>query len=155
MTAMRTTDEQATAQYKTTINSLIAKYGNAYLIPRDEWNEASETLRLQQTINAHGGKVTRQLLSQYMFPESIIRKVDPDFEGIEPKVKRSDKYESVYKWLDANPSIEITTQEFCDVTEMSYPTTLKFIENNPQYFRKLKRGVYEIRNPKAEREAEK
>lgn len=155
MTAMRITDEQATAQYKTTINSLIAKYGNAYHIPRDEWNEASETLRLQQTINAFGGKVSRQLLGQYMFPESIIRKVDPDFEGIEPKVKRADKYDTVYKWLDANPSIEITTQEFCDVTEMSYPTTLKFIENNPQYFRKLKRGVYEIRNPKAEREAEK
>lgn len=152
---MRTTDEQATAEYKTTINRLVAKYGNSYLVPRDEWNEASETLRLHQTINVHQGKVTRQLLSQYMFPEYIIRKVDPDFEGFEPKVKRADKYDTVYKWLDENANAQVTTQEFCDVTEMSYPTTLKFIENNPHYFRKVKRGVYEIRNPKADREAEK
>lgn len=152
---MRITDEEATKQFKTTINSLIAKYGTSYDVPRDEWNEATETLRLHQTINAFHGKVTQQLLGQYMFPESIIRKVNPDFEGFEPKVKRADKYDVVYKWLDANPTVEITTQEFCDVTEMSYPTTLKFIENNPHYFRKVKRGTYEIRDPKTEREAEK
>jgi hypothetical protein len=152
---MRFTDEQANTEYKTTINALIAKYGTSTRVPRDEWNEASETLRLRQTINANGGKVTRHLLSQMMFPESIIRKVNPDFDGFEPKVKRANKYDSVYKWLDENPGAQVTTQELCDVSEMSYPTTLKFIDNNPQYFRKVKRGTYEVRNPKAEREAEK
>lgn len=152
---MRITDEQAIAHYKTTISTLVAKYGNSYLVPRDEWNEASETLRLQQTINAFQGKVTQQLLGQYMFPESIIRKVNPDFEGFEPKVKRAEKYDVVYKWLDENPGAEITTQELSAVIEMSYPTTLKFIENNPQYFRKVKRGTYEIRDPKSERKADK
>jgi hypothetical protein len=152
---MRFTDEQANTEYKTTINALIAKYGTSTRVPRDEWNEASETLRLRQTINVNGGKVTRHLLSQMMFPESIIRKVNPDFDGFEPKVKRADKYDSVYKWLDENPGTQVTTQELCDVSEMSYPTTLKFIDNNPQYFRKIKRGTYEVRNPKAEREAEK
>ena len=152
---MRFSDEEANNEYKTTISALIAKYGTSTRVPRDEWNEATETLRLRQTINAHEGKVTRQLLSQYMFPEFIVRKVDPDFEGFEPKVKRSDKYDIVYKWLDENPGKQLTTQELCEITEMSYPTTLKFIDNNPHYFRKIKRGQYEVRNPQAEREAEK
>lgn len=149
------TPEIANAQYKETIQKLVAKYGTSTHIPRDEWNEASETLRLHLIIHQFGGKVTKQMLSQNMFPPSIIAKVNPDFEGFEPKVKRSSKYNAVYQWLDDNPGAEVTTQDFCDVTEMSYPTTLKFIENNPQYFSKIKRGVYKVRDPKAEREAEK
>ena len=145
----------ANAQYKATITRLIAEHGNSYAVPRDEWNEASETLRLHLTIHQMNGKVTKQLLSQYMFPPSIIAKVNPDFDGFEPKVKRSSKYNAVYQWLDENSGVEVTTQDLCTVTEMSYPTTLKFIENNPQYFSKIKRGVYKVRDPKAEREAEK
>jgi len=147
--------EQANENYKHTINGLLEKYGTSTAIPRDEWNEASETLRLQSVIHTFGGKVTTQLLSQYMFPPSIIAKVNPDFEGLETKVKRADKYDAVYKWLDNNPGVIVTTQDFEQVTQMSYPTTLKFIENNPQYFRKIKRGQYEVRNPKAERKADK
>jgi len=147
--------EQANEQYKTTINSLVSKYGTSTAIPRDEWNEASETLRLHLTVAKYGGKVTTHILSQYMFPPFIIAKINPEFEGVEPKVKRADKYDAVYKWLDENAGSVITTQDFEAITQMSYPTTLKFIENNPQYFRKIKRGQYEVRSPKAEREADK
>ena len=152
---MKLTDIEANEQYKETINSLLTTYKTATNIPRDLWNEASETLRLHQTVNALDGRITRQILSQYMFPEVIIRKVDPDFSGFEPKVRRSEKYKAVYEWLDSNPGAVITTNQLCEVTEMSYPTTLKFIENNPQYFRKIKRGEYEVRNPEAERKADK
>jgi hypothetical protein len=147
--------EQANNQYKATLTDLATKHGGYTNIPSEELRQASETLRLHCIIDKYQGKVNASILSQYMIPQTVVSLVNPDFEGIEPKVKRSQKYDAVYKWLDSNPGNQITTQQFCDVTEMSYPTTLKFIDNNPQYFRKIKRGYYEVRNPQAEREAEK
>jgi hypothetical protein len=152
---MKLSIEEANNQYKDTVNSLLAKYGSATHIPNEEWREASETLRLHCTIASNDGQVTKELLARNMFSEAIIAKVNPDFEGFQPKVKRSAKYDSAYEWLDENAEETFTTQQIADALEMSYPTTLKFIENNPHYFRKVKRGEYQIRNPKAEREAEK
>jgi len=137
------------------MNDLLDKHGSWNKIPREEWRQATEIARLHHTINAHEGKVTRQILSQYMFSESIIALVNPDFSGFEPKQKRADKYVAAYQWLDANPGIEVTTAGFAEVAEVAYPTALKFIENNPQYFRKVKRGLYQVRDPKSEREADK
>lgn len=150
---MRITNEQASDQYRTAVQALITKYGGATYVPQDEWREVSELTRLHQTINALDGKVTRRLLSQYMFAPATIEKVSPQLLEEElAKQTRSDKHKTIYEWLDANAGETITTQDFADIAELSYPTTLKFIETNPQYFRKIKRGQYEIRNPKAERE---
>lgn len=152
---MRLSTIEADQQYKETINRLYREYGSWNGIPRDLWREASEVNRLHHTINAHEGKVTPQILSQYMFSESIIAKVSPDFSGFEPKQKRSDKYVKAYEWLDSNPGSVVTTAQFAEISELSYTTVLKFIDNNPQYFRKVKRGAYEIRDPQSERAAEK
>lgn len=152
---MRLSTTEADRQYKDTLNRLFQEHGSWNAIPRELWREASEINRLHHTINAHDGKVTPQILSQYMFSESTIAKVNPDFSGFEPKQKRSDKYLKAQEWLDANPGATVTTAEFAEISELSYTTVLKFIENNPQYFRKVKRGAYQIRDPKAEREAEK
>lgn len=152
---MRLSTTQADQQYKETLNQLLQSYGSWNAIPRDLWREASEINRLHHTINVYDGKISPQILSQYMFSESIIAKVNPDFSGFEPKQKRSDKYVKAQDWLDANPGATITTAEFADIAELSYTTVLKYIENNPHYFRKVKRGTYEIRDPKAEREADK
>lgn len=152
---MRLSTIEANQQYKDTLNRLLEEHGSWNAIPRDAWREASEINRLHHTINAFEGKITLQILSQYMFPESIIAKVNPDFSGFEPKQKRSDKYVKAQDWLDANPGATVTTAEFAEIAELSYTTVLKFIENNPHYFRKVKRGTYEIRDPKAEREADK
>lgn len=153
--AMEISLTSAESQYKQNIAELASKYGGHSQIPSDKLREVSETLRLHHILHKYQGKVTKQILSQYMIPESIIEKVNPDFEGFEPKVKRADKYDAVYKWLDANSGTTIATQEFADIAELSYPTTLKFIDNNPQYFRKVKRGKYEVRNPHEERKADK
>jgi hypothetical protein len=147
--------KDAQDQYKATLNALLDKHGSWNAIPRDAWFEASETLRLHAVLELKGGKVTQQDIAYYSIPDSVVRKVNPSFEGFEPKQKRSDKYDAVYKWLDSNPTTLVTTQEFSDIAELSYPTALKFIENNPQYFRKVKRGQYEVRDPDVERKADK
>lgn len=150
-----TTLETAENEYRTAIQNLIAKYGNATNIPSDEMREPSEILRLHYTIQKYEGKVNAETLSRYMFPPSIIAKVNPEFEGLEPKVKRVDKYDEIYKWLDENSEATVTPQYLTELSEMSYPTILKFIESNPQYFKKIKKGLYQIRNPKLERKADK
>jgi hypothetical protein len=152
---MRLTTTEADRQYKETLTDLLRAHGSWNAIPRDAWREASEINRLHHTVNAHDGKVNAQILSQYMFSESIIAKVNPDFSGFEPKQKRADKYVKAYDWLEANPGATVTTAELADISELSYTTVLKFIDNNPQFFRKVKRGTYQVRDPKAEREAEK
>jgi len=152
---MRLTTTEADRQYKEQLQRLFKQYGSWNAIPRDLWREASEINRLHHTINVYEGKVTKQILSQNMFSESIIEKVNPDFSGFEPKQKRADKYNMAYEWLDNNPGATISPADFAEIAELSYTTILKFIDNNPHYFRKVKRGTYEIRNPKAEREADK
>lgn len=152
---MRLTTTEANDQYKQAINELHTQYGSWTAIPKDLLREASETLRLHHIINVHEGQVNRSILSQYMIPESVIAKVNPDFSGFEPKQRRSDKYVQVYQWLDSNPGVEVTTAGLTEVADISYSTALKFIENNPQYFRKVKRGTYQVRDPKAERDADK
>lgn len=150
-----TTIETAENEYRTAIQELIAKYGSATHIPPEEMREPAETIRLRYTIQKYEGKVTAETLSRYMFPPSIIAKVNPDFDGLEPKTKRADKYDEVYKWLDDNAEATVTTQYLTELSGMSYPTMLKFIDSNPQYFRKIKKGVYQVRDFKKEREAEK
>lgn len=152
---MRLSTTEINQQYKDALNKLLQKYGSWNAIPRDLWREASETSRLHHTINAHEGKVTPQILSQNMFSESTIAKVNPDFSGFEPKQKRADKYVKAQEWLDQNAGTTISTTEFAEIAELSYTTVLKFIDNNPQYFRKVKRGTYEIRNPEVERAQDK
>jgi hypothetical protein len=150
-----TTIETAENEYRTAIQNLIAKYGNATNVPPEEMREPSEIIRLRYTMQKYEGKVTAETLSKYMFPPSIIAKVNPEFDGLEPKVKRVDKYDEIYKWLDDNAEATVTTQFLTELSEMSYPTILKFIDSNPQYFKKIKKGLYQVRNPKEERKAEK
>lgn len=150
---MRLTDEQASQEYQKAIEALIDKYGLATNVPVDEWREVSEILRLRHTINALGGEITPRQLSQYMFSPATIAKVNPSFAESEDKPNtRKGKMQNVYSWLDKNPGQTITTQQFAEIASLSYPTVLKFIDTNPQYFRKIKRGQYEVRNPKEERQ---
>jgi hypothetical protein len=149
------THEQIGIQYSKAVRALIEQYGNPSLVPSEQMREVSETARLHYIVLKYEGKVNAELLSRYMLPASIIAKVNPDFEGVEPKVKRADKYDDIYKWLDDNSEVTVTPQYLVELSGMSYPTILKFIENNPQYFRKVKRGTYIVRNPSQERKEEK
>jgi hypothetical protein len=74
---------------------------------------------------------------------------------LEKKEKRADKYEAILKWCSENVFTETTCEEIAQIGSISYPTALKFIKDRPDLFRKNRRGVYEVRDPKSDREAEK
>jgi hypothetical protein len=67
--------------------------------------------------------------------------------------KRSDKYDAFIDWSKAHLFEQYTTEQLVEISGFSYPTTLKFIQDSP-VFRKIKKGLWEIRDPKADRQAE-
>jgi hypothetical protein len=71
----------------------------------------------------------------------------------EPKSrqKRADKYRRLLEWADAHTLEQISVGELTDIGELSYPTALKFVNDRVDLFRKIKRGVYEVRDVKSER----
>jgi hypothetical protein len=66
-------------------------------------------------------------------------------------VKRVEKYQSIIDWTQEHLFEQVTPQQIMEVGDISYPTALKFIGDRPDIFRKMKRGLYELRDPKADR----
>ena len=156
---MSLTEEQATARRNKKIQQLIDQYGPSH-IPGDKRHEAEEELRAFHVITKYGTSITSTVLSQYMLPPEIAKRV-LDEMGIDkevdtqPKQKRNDKYKKVYQWCADNVMRQVTPLDIAEIGEISYPTALKLIKDRPDLFRTLKRGLYEVRDPKADRQADK
>jgi len=89
-------------------------------------------------------EVARMYLDMDIEPEDIYEHVKTE--------KRSDKYDSFTDWTKDKLFEQFTTEQLVEVSGFSYQTTLKFISESP-HFRKIKKGLWEIRDPKADKEA--
>jgi hypothetical protein len=151
------TSQDAEAQYKADVKVLIEQYGSPSAVPRDEWFYVSETLRANHCLLINPTWTVEQVVAHY----SIDRRVAENLFGIEKdellsrRTKRSDKYDKLAKWCEENVLAQVTPNELAEVGEISYQTALKYISDNPNNFRKVTRGRYEIRDPKSDRKAEK
>jgi hypothetical protein len=67
--------------------------------------------------------------------------------------KRSNKYDAFISWTKDKIGEQHSTEALVEVAGFSYPTVLKFLTEST-HFRKIKKGIWEIRDPKADREAE-
>lgn len=70
-------------------------------------------------------------------------------------VTRTDQYETIVKWCSNHIFEEVTIADLETVSGLSAPSVRKFIGERADIFRKLRRGVWEVRDPKADREADK
>lgn len=68
--------------------------------------------------------------------------------------KRSDKYDALLDWSKDHLFEQFTTEQIVEVSGFSYQTTLKFLQESPT-FRKVKKGLWEVRDADADRKAEK
>lgn len=107
---------------------------------------------IQEAINEYGrpywiAHVPRSVRKMVPYPviEEMLNSVGKTV------VKRSEKYQSIVDWTQEHLYEEVTPQTIMEVGNISYPTALKFIGDRPDIFRKIKRGVYELRDPKADR----
>jgi hypothetical protein len=137
-------------------------YGDKFSVPRDEVFYISSYVRSLHCLQIWDGRgKASRFLGMYGIPTDVITEVIPKFcdETVEdvlmaPAPKRADKYDAFLEWAQDHLFEQFTTEQLVEESGFSYPTTLKFITESPT-FRKLKKGLWEVRDAKADREAEK
>jgi hypothetical protein len=93
-------------------------------------------------------------------PMRIVRLVPPETlaflmeSNTSAPTKRADKYDALLEWAKDHLFEQFTTEQIVEVSGFSYPTTLKFLQESPT-FRKVKKGLWEVRDADADRKSEK
>lgn len=142
--------------YKEEFASLIEEYGNATAIPPEETYLAGEKLRAGYCIITQPNLSIKEAFRHYSVDKRVWH-FYTDEVPTEPtkKVKRTDKYQSIIDWTKEHLFEQITPEIIMEVGDISYPTALKLINDRVDIFRKIKRGLYELRDPIADRNAQK
>lgn len=121
--------------------------------------EASERQRALWVVQATQGKMPlSKAMSLYMVRQDvakeILEKYDVDDSGNASR-PRKEKYSAIKEWCNENVGVQTTAKQIAEIGEISYPTALKYISDHPDVFWKVVRGVYEVRDPAADRKKEK
>ncbi len=154
------------SNHKNMWQSAIEEWGEFSKVPQSVATTISETtralhvLQIWQRDGASGNPA--KFLNTYSIYTDVLIEVVRDYcsldidsmESVVPKMeKRSDKYDAFLDWAKAHVIEQYTTEQLVVISGFSYPTTLKFVQDSPA-FRKIKKGLWEVRDPKADREAE-
>jgi hypothetical protein len=123
-------------------------------------------------MNITAGELQRIHLCRQTSPQMTIRElchyymINPDHAasvlGAQPeqvtapaRKRRIDKHKAGEQYATTHVFEEVTAQQLADAIGISLPTAYKVIEDRPDYFRKIKRGLWECRDAQADRKAEK
>ncbi len=120
---------------------------------------AGERQRIELCRMTSPQMTVRELCHYYM----INRDHAAEVLGVEPepittattRKRRIDKHKAGEQYALAHVFEEVTAQQLADTIGVSLPTAYKVIDDRPDYFRKIKRGVWECRDANADRKAEK
>jgi len=93
-------------------------------------------------------RIRKQVDAQWLSEQLHTAHRSPD------SITRDDQYQDILNWCKSNLFAEVTLQQLQEISGLSAPTVRKFIESRMDVFRKLRRGVWEVRDPKADREAD-
>jgi hypothetical protein len=149
--------ETISRTYKETITALIDEYGNPSEVPTEEQYLAGERLRAGYALIANPSTNPTEVFKTYSIDRRVwgfyLSEVPEESAIFSKRQKRTDKYQSIIDWTQEHLFEQVTANTIMEIGEISYPTALKFIGDRPDIFRKLKRGLYELRDPKADRKA--
>jgi hypothetical protein len=144
----------------------IEEYGDKFAVPNQVAQNISDYTRalwVLSTWNRDGakGSPVRFMLS-YSLPDAVIAEVSNEYCGIQvdeesvvdevKTEKRADKWDAFLKWANQHHFEQYTTEQLMEQCGFSYPTTLKYVQESPT-FRKVKKGLWEVRDAKADRQA--
>lgn len=130
----------------------IAKYGAAFKVPTTVAREINERTRARWVLEGEGGAVA---LRTHAIAASVIAALEVEVPHLAPKPKRADKWKATEQWCREHAMEQITPDQLAEITGFSRTTVLKFIQDRVDLFRKVKWGVYEVRDVEAERAREK
>ena len=121
---------------------------------------AGERQRIQLCRTTSPEMTVRELCHYYMInpdhaAEVLGVEAEPSTTATPTRKRRIDKHKAGEQYALAHVFEEVTAQQLADSIGVSLPTAYKVIEDRPDYFRKMKRGVWECRDANADRKAEK
>lgn len=159
---MKITDDFITEEHQKLWFDAVAQYGEDYLVPSPVLQGINNRIRALYCLQKWDGAGSlASFLSTYMVnPEVVADLVDQlpqKTRGATPaetSPKREDRYKVVIEWSKAHVGEEFTTEDLVEISTFSYPTMLKFLQESP-HFRKVKKGLWQVRDPQADRVAEK
>ena len=144
----------------------IAEYGDSFKVPHTVISEINDRYRaihalLKWKRDGHSSNPIKYLSQYGILPSNLAFvareycNIDVDettvIDEVKP-VRRANKYDSLIDWAKGRVFEQYTTDQLVEQAGFSYQTTLKFLQESP-YFRKVKKGLWEIRDPKADKEA--
>jgi hypothetical protein len=138
------------------------KFGTKFKVPTEEHSRHSSYLRALYCLQRWDGKGSPvSFLVYHNLPDDVIAEVVKIYCGlaveevdIETPVKRAAKWDAFLKWAADHVFEQFTTEQLTEESGFSYPTTLAYLQESPT-FRKIKKGLWEIRDAKADRETQK
>lgn len=149
--------ELAKSEYQAEVNRLIEEYGGPSNVPEDDRRIASEKLRASYSIHANPEVPVPQVLKSYSIDSRVWHHFVDDLTQVktERRMSRADKINAVIKWAADNVGKKVDLTELMSVGDIAYSMAKKITEDRPDIFWKIKRGQFEVRDPKADREADK
>lgn len=144
--------------FKEQFAALVKKHKGYDNVPRSEINRISEIMRARHVALVCAERSLGPLprvLRDYGVSDAVIADVAGEVPEVERKQKRVDKYKTIFDWCCENTGKETTVYEIAEVGGISYSTANNLVKDRIDYFKKVKKGLYVIRNPQAERAEEK
>jgi hypothetical protein len=154
---MKVNLELARETYRADMASLIAEYGNASNVPADDQRVAAEKLRAAYAIDANPDTPIPQVFRVYTIDSRVwdLFVENPEEMKTERKLSRADKQAKVLNWAAANVGAKVDLTKLMEIGDIAYSMAKKIVEDRPDVFWKVKRGEFEVRNPEADRKADK
>lgn len=138
-------------------NELEKRHKSMFRIPKDDVQWAGEVVRamyvlqLWQKHGSSGNPVS--FMAGYSVMPSVVEHVVPLYVGkhvvidkSEKTEKRKDKWSSFLAWAKQHAGSEFTTEQLVEKSGFSYQSTLKYVNNTPEFI-KIKKGKYRISKP--------
>ena len=143
--------------YVKDINLLIEEYGDASSVPSEDQRIVAEKLRAAYCINANPDVPIAQVFRTYSIEPRVwgfFVENEEDMQ-IERKLSRADRQAKVLDWASKNVGAKVELTKLMEVGDIAYSMAKKITENRPDVFWKIKRGQFEVRDPEADRKADK
>lgn len=159
------TDDLIEKTHKGMWADAITVHGDARKVPENLAQEISDYVRgmyVLQTWRKNGSLGSAlKFMNSYSLSQETIVKLAEKYCGIESiedvqaelvVERRADKWDAFLSWAKTQVFKQFTTEQLCKKSGFSYQTTLKYLQESPS-FRKIQKGVWEVRDAKADREA--
>jgi hypothetical protein len=97
----------------------------------------------------------KELVAYYAIDRKVAQELWGDDATPEVKARKVKPADALMTYARTNLFAHITSKQVCEIADCSLPTALRLLDARPDVFRKIKRGTWEVRDPQADRQAEK